>query len=199
MSALPLASRGAVLADALPSRALPSTAVRNIALVAGGAALTGVAAQVVLPVPGSPVPITGQTFAALLVGAALGWRRGAAAMLLYLLVGAAGVPWFNEGSAGLTGASAGYIVGFVLAGALVGALAARGGDRTPLRTAGTMVLGNLAIYAVGVPWLMASAGVGLAGGLAMGVVPFLLGDAVKVLLAAGLLPAAWALTRRGER
>ena len=86
--------------------------------------------------PGSPVPITGQTFAALLVGAALGWQRGGASMVLYLIAGVAGVPWFQGGSSG-TPASLGYVVGFVLAGALVGHLAARGGDRTPLRTAGT--------------------------------------------------------------
>jgi biotin transport system substrate-specific component len=115
-------------------------------------------------------------------------------MLLYLLAGAAGVPWFQDGSAGLSGASAGYIVGFVFAGALVGALAGRGGDRTPLRTAGTMVLGNLVIYAVGVPWLMAAASLDLGTALQKGVEPFLAGDAIKIVLAAGLLPAAWALT-----
>lgn len=191
MSVLSLAARRPVLADVIPG-----ALARDVALVAGGAGLTGLAAQVVLPVPGSPVPITGQTFAALLVGAALGWRRGGAAMLLYLLAGAAGVPWFNDASSGLYGASAGYVAGFVLAGALVGALAGRGGDRTPLRTAGTMVLGNLAIYAVGVPWLMYSADLGLTDGLAMGVVPFLLGDVLKIVLAAGLLPGAWVLANR---
>lgn len=191
MSSLSVASRKPVLADLVPG-----SLVRDLTLVVSGAAFTGLAAQVVFPVPGSPVPMTGQTFAALLVGTALGWQRGGAAMLLYLLAGAAGVPWFNNGSSGLFGASAGYIVGFVFAAALVGALAARGADRTPFRTAGTMALGNLAIYAVGLPWLMASAGLDLAGGLEKGVVPFLLGDAMKIALAAGLLPAAWALVRR---
>ncbi|GAB3478260.1 biotin transporter BioY [Amycolatopsis cihanbeyliensis] len=191
MSSLSLADRRPVLADLVPG-----ALARDLALVAGGAVVTGLAAQVALPVPGSPVPMTGQTFAALLTGAALGWQRGAASLLLYLLIGAAGVPWFQNGSSGLFGASAGYIVGFVFAGALVGALAARGGDRTPLRTAGTMVLGNLAIYAVGVPWLMAAASLGLADGLAMGVVPFLIGDAVKIVLAAGLLPGTWKLVER---
>lgn len=189
MSSLPIARR-AVLADLVPG-----ALVRDVALVVAGAVLTGLAAQVALPVPGSPVPMTGQTFAALLVGAAFGWRRGAASMLLYLLAGAAGVPWFQDGSAGLSGASAGYVVGFVFAGALVGALAGRGGDRTPLRTAGTMVLGNLVIYAFGVPWLMAAASLDLGTALAKGVEPFLIGDAIKIVLAAGLLPAAWALTR----
>ncbi|WP_199432773.1 biotin transporter BioY [Qaidamihabitans albus] len=190
MSSLPLAARRPVLADLVPG-----TLVRDITLVTAAAAVTGLAAQVVFPVPGSPVPMTGQTFAALLAGAALGWQRGAASMLLYLVVGAAGVPWFNGGSSGLT-ASAGYVVGFVFAGALVGALAARGGDRTPLRTAGTMALGNLVIYAVGVPWLMAAASFDVATALGKGVLPFVLGDALKIALAAALLPASWALARR---
>ncbi|SFP28414.1 biotin transport system substrate-specific component [Amycolatopsis arida] len=194
MSTLSLATRKPVLADLVPG-----ALARDITLVVAGAALTGLAAQVVLPVPGSPVPMTGQTFAALLVGAALGWRRGGAALLLYLVAGAAGVPWFNGGSAGLFGASAGYVVGFVFAAALVGALAGRGGDRTPLRTAGTMALGNLVIYAVGVPWLMATASLDLTGGLAKGVLPFLVGDALKIAVAAGLLPATWALVRRFRR
>jgi biotin transport system substrate-specific component len=191
VASLSLAGSRPVLADLVPG-----ALVRDIALVAGGAGLTGLAAQVAVHVPGTPVPMTGQTFAALLVGAALGSRRGAASMLLYLLVGAVGVPWFTDGTSGLSGASAGYVVGFVLAGALVGALAGRGGDRTPLRTAGTMVLGNLAIYAVGVPWLMASVSMDFATALDKGVVPFLVGDAIKIIVAAGLLPGAWALVRK---
>lgn len=191
MSSLSVTGTRPVLADLVPG-----ALVRDAVLVAGGAALTGAAAQILIPVPGSPVPMTGQTFAALLVGAALGWKRGALSMALYLAVGAAGFGWFQNGSSGLFGASAGYIVGFVLAGALVGALAGRGGDRTPLRTAGTMVLGNLAIYSVGVPWLMASTGFGLSTALEKGVVPFLIGDALKIAVAAALLPATWALVSR---
>ncbi|WP_158846521.1 biotin transporter BioY [Saccharothrix deserti] len=190
MSVLAVPGRRAVLADLVPG-----ALARDIALVVAGAGLTGLAAQVALPVPGSPVPITGQTFAALLVGAALGWQRGGASMVLYLIAGVAGVPWFQGGSSG-TPASLGYVVGFVFAGALVGHLAARGGDRTPLRTVGTMALGNLAIYACGVPWLMAAAGVGFGKALQLGVTPFLLGDALKIALAAGLLPATWALINR---
>ncbi|MFT7840914.1 biotin transporter BioY [Saccharothrix sp. BKS2] len=190
MSVLAVPGRRAVLADLVPG-----SLARDVALVVAGAGLTGLAAQVALPVPGSPVPITGQTFAALLVGAALGWRRGGVSMALYLVAGVAGVPWFQGGASG-TPASLGYVVGFVLAGALVGHLAGRGGDRTPLRTAGTMALGNLAIYACGVPWLMAAAGVGFGQALRLGVTPFLLGDALKIALAAGLLPAAWLLVRR---
>ncbi|WP_410666272.1 biotin transporter BioY [Amycolatopsis sp. lyj-84] len=191
MSSLSVAGHRPVLADLVPG-----ALVRDAVLVAGGAALTGAAAQLMIPVPGSPVPMTGQTFAALLVGAALGWKRGALSMALYLAVGAAGFGWFQDGSSGLFGPSAGYIVGFVFAGALVGALAGRGGDRTPLRMAGTMVLGNLAIYSIGVPWLMASLDVGLSAGLAKGVVPFLIGDALKIAVAAALLPGTWALVSR---
>lgn len=191
MSSLSLAGRKPVLADLIPG-----ALARDLALVAGGAGLTGLAAQVAVHLPGTPVPMTGQTLAALLVGASLGWRRGAASMLVYLLVGAAGVPWFSSGTSGLSGASAGYVVGFVLAGALVGALAGRGGDRTPLRMASTMVLGNVVIYAVGVPWLMAAASMDLSTAFAKGVVPFLIGDAVKIVVAAALLPGAWALVRK---
>jgi biotin transport system substrate-specific component len=189
VSVVPVA-RPAVLADLVPGALL-----RDAALILGGAALTGLAAQLVVPVPGSPVPITGQTFGALLVGAGLGWRRGAASMLLYLVAGMAGVPWFQDGQSGWLGVTGGYLVGFAVAAVLVGFLASRGGDRTPLRTVGTMVLGNLVIYAIGVPWLMALTGFDLATAVDRGVVPFLIGDAVKILLAAGLLPGAWALAR----
>lgn len=191
MSVVPVPGRPAVLADLVP-RSL----VRDAALVIGGAVLTGLAAQIVVPVPGSPVPITGQTFGALLVGAALGWRRGAASMLLYLVAGMAGVPWFQDGKSGWLGVTGGYLVGFAVAAVLVGALAARGGDRTVLRTIATMVLGNVVIYAIGVSWLAAATGMDLATAIERGLLPFLIGDGIKILLAAGLLPGAWALAHR---
>ncbi|MBB5920067.1 biotin transport system substrate-specific component [Actinoalloteichus hoggarensis] len=178
---------------------MPGALVRDLALVAAGAALIGLSAQVVLPIPGTPVPFTGQTFGALLVGSALGWQRGAVTMLLYLVVGAMGVPWFEGGSSGLSGVTVGYLFGMLLAATVVGALAGRGGDRTVLRTAGTMALGNLLIYAVGVPGLMIIAGMSLPAALAAGVVPFLIGDAIKIALAAGVLPASWALVKRFQR
>ncbi|MEV7868991.1 biotin transporter BioY [Streptomyces sp. NPDC088124] len=179
---------GAVLADLLPA-----SRTRDIALVLGGAALTGLAAQIAVPVPGSPVPVTGQTFAALLVGTALGARRGFLSLAVYTLVGMAGVPWFSAGSSGPGGASFGYVLGMLLAATVVGALARRGGDRSVLRTAGTMVLGSAVIYAVGVPYLALSAGMSPAAALSAGLVPFLLGDALKAALAMGALPAAWKL------
>ncbi|MFI0979385.1 biotin transporter BioY [Streptomyces sp. NPDC021093] len=182
---------GAVLADLLPA-----SRVRDIALVVGGAALTGIAAQIAVPVPGTPVPVTGQTFVALLVGTAFGARRGFLALALYALVGMAGVPWFQNGTSGPGGSSFGYVIGMLLAATAVGALARRGGDRSVLRTAGTMAVGSAIIYAVGVPYLMASNGMGLGAALAGGVVPFLIGDALKAALAMGALPTAWKLAGR---
>lgn len=197
LAATAVARPGAVLADLLPAATRARGVARDLALVVGGAALTGVAAQVSVPVPGSPVPVTGQTLAALLVGTALGTRRGVAAMGLYLVAGLAGVPWFAAGSSG-SGVTFGYIIGFILAGALVGELARRGADRSPLRTAAAMVLGSLAIYAVGVPYLAVSLHIGLGRAASLGLYPYLLGDALKVALAMGLLPAAWKLLgRRG--
>ncbi|RFS82333.1 biotin transporter BioY [Actinomadura spongiicola] len=181
--------RPAVLGDLLPG-----ALARDAALVAAAATLTGIAAQITVPMPGTPVPVTGQTFAVLLTGAALGFGRAALAMLLYLLAGVAGMPWFTEGGSGAGVPTLGYVIGFVIAAAAVGRLAQRGGDRTPVRTAATMLTGTVIIYAVGVPYLMASLDVDLARALDLGLTPFLVGDALKVLLAAGLLPAAWKLT-----
>jgi biotin transport system substrate-specific component len=182
------ARTGHVLADLLPS-----SRVRDAVLVAGGAALTGVAAQIAIPVPGSPVPVTGQTFAALLVGSALGARRGVLSMALYALVGMAGVPWFSGGTSGAGGASFGYIIGMLLAAPIMGALARRGADRSPLRMAGTMLLGEAVIYAVGVPYLAFATGMSATAAVAAGLTPFLIGDALKAALAMGVLPTAWKL------
>ncbi|MGW6310396.1 biotin transporter BioY [Streptomyces niveus] len=187
---------GAVLADLLP--ATRNRYAVDTALVLGGAALTGIAAQIAVPVPGSPVPVTGQTFAALLVGTALGARRGFLALAVYTLVGMAGMPWFSEGSSGPGGASFGYVLGMLLAATVVGSLARRGGDRSVLRTAGTMVLGSLIIYAVGVPYLAVAANLSFSAALAAGLTPFLLGDALKAALAMGLLPASWKLVGRQD-
>ncbi|MGW0601484.1 biotin transporter BioY [Streptomyces sp. NPDC002776] len=181
------ARSGQVLADLLPA-----SRVRDIALVAGGAALTGLAAQIAVPVPGTPVPVTGQTFAALLVGTALGARRGVVALALYALAGLAGMPWFAGGSHGFS-ASFGYILGMLLASAAVGALARRGADRSMPRMAGTMLLGEAIIYAIGVPYLAFSADLSASAAIAAGLTPFLIGDALKAALAMGLLPTAWKL------
>ena len=172
---------------------LPGGLVRNIALVVGGAGFVGITAQVAIPLPFTPVPLTLQTFSVLLTIAVLGSTRGLASMGLYIAAGMVGVPWFSDGQSGFAFASFGYVVGFLLAAILVGKLAERGADRSPLRTVGMMVLGNLAIYAIGVPWLMLQAGVSLPTALALGVVPFLIGDVLKVAVAAGVLPGTWKL------
>ena len=192
MSTTAVVLRRQVLADLIPG-----SAARTALLVAGGAAVTGLAAQLSVPIePLSPVPVTGQTFAVLLVAAALGPWRALASMALYLAVGLAGVPWFAGGTAGAGGASFGYILGYVAAAVVVGELARRGGDRTPLRTVGTMVAGNAVIYTVGVAWLVGVTGMSVGAALVAGVVPFLVGDAIKIALAAGVLPGTWALVRR---
>ncbi|MFF4485091.1 biotin transporter BioY [Streptomyces sp. NPDC001544] len=182
---------GEVLADLLPA-----SRVRDVALVLGGAVLTGLAAQLSVPVPGSPVPVTGQTFAALLVGTALGARRGFLSLALYALAGVAGVPWFADGTSGSGAVSFGYVLGMLLASAAVGALARRGADRSVWRMAGTMILGEAIIYAVGVPYLAYAAGIPASAAIAAGLTPFLIGDALKAALAMGLLPTAWKFIER---
>lgn len=166
-------------------------AVTQVALVLGGAAFVGLAAQIAVPLPFTPVPLTLQTFAVLLTGAALGSLRGVLAMTIYAIAGVAGVPWFSEGSSGFGGASFGYILGFILAAFIVGRLAERGASTTSLRTAGLMVVGNIVIYAVGVAWLKISLDATWATAIALGLTPFLIGDAIKIALAAGLLPLSW--------
>lgn len=180
--------RPLVLADLIAG-----TRVRDALLVIGGAGLTGIAAQIALPVPGSPVPVTGQTFAALAVGAGLGMRRGIASMMLYLAAGVVGIPWFADGSSGFSMPSFGYVIGFVVAAGLVGHLASRGFDRSPLKMAGAMILGNLVIYAIGLPYLAASLHVGLGTAFDLGMRNYILGDLLKVALASACLPAIWRL------
>ena len=178
--------RPLVLADLVPG-----ARVRDVLLVVGGAMFTGLFAQIAIPVAGSPVPITGQTFAALIVGAALGWQRGAASLGLYMIAGMAGVPWYADGGSGFGFPSFGYVIGFVFAAALVGALANWGGDRNPLPTIGTMVLGNAVIYVFGLAYLMFDLSIDLGAAWDIGMKNYLLGDAIKILLAAGCLPAIW--------
>lgn len=201
-----MAMSARTLSDAvLPrSRALPAGLLRDGALVLGGSLVVALLAQVSIPL--QPVPVTGQTLGVLLVAAALGRRRGALAMLAYIAEGTLGLPVFAEGKAGpevLAGPTGGYLVGFVLAAALVGALAERGWDRRPLTMGLAMVLGNLAIYALGASWLarwlmaaQMSTGAALQAAWNVGVAPFLLGDALKLIVAVIALPGAWALLRR---
>lgn len=188
----------AVPAPVLADR-IPKSVVREVALVVGLVALTAAAAQVRVPVPFSPVPITGQTFAVLLGAAAIGPLRSSVAQLLYLTIGALGLPVFTGFESGwqiMAGATGGYIVGFVVASAVVGAMARRGMDRRPAGMAGAFIVGSLVIYAIGVPWMAVVTGLPLAQALWSGAAIFVIGDAVKAALAAGLLPSAWRLIDR---
>ena len=196
MDRLPAQERGVTIGDFLVpirvSERLHNRA-RHLALVLLGTALITATAQIIIPT--QPVPFTGQTFGVLLTAGALGFRRGLLATLLYVLLGAVGLPVFAEGKHGvewLVGATGGYLIGFVLATAIVGRLAELGWDRNLVGSIGAMVIGSAAIYAVGVPWLAYRAFDGdLAQAIAVGMVPFLLWDAVKLTLAAVAFPAAW--------
>lgn len=184
-----------VYADLLRPTVRRSAWVYDVALVLAGSWLIALSAQVAVPLPFSPVPVTGQTAAVLLVGALLGSRRGSLAVLVYIAQGAAGLPVFAGGAFGLSrvlGPTGGYLLGFVAAAFLVGLLAERGWDRRPLTTAAAMTLGNIVIYTVGALWLAVFVG-GLRQALAVGVVPFLPGDLLKIAVAAILLPAGWKL------
>jgi biotin transport system substrate-specific component len=180
-----------VLADLLPG-----SLVRDTVLVLGGAALTGLSAQVSIHTSLTPVPFTLQTLSVLVVGAALGSARGVLSMMVYLLAGAAGVPWFASHSSGWGGPTFGYIIGFVVAAGVVGELARRGNDRAVLSTIGLMALGDAVIFAIGATWLAHDAQLSAAKAIALGVTPFLLSDAAKIAIAALAFPAAWRLFGR---
>jgi biotin transport system substrate-specific component len=172
--------------------------VRSAALVVAFSLLVALAAQVVIPLPFTPVPITGQTFAVLLTGALLGSRLGAAAIILYLIEGALGLPFFRGGAGGaghFAGMTVGYLLAFPAAAFVTGYLAERGWDRKFLTAAAAMALGSLVILAAGWAWLalfFRSA----EEAFRLGVAPFLLGDIIKIALAAAALPAGWAILRR---
>lgn len=181
-----------VLADLIPGER-----VRDVLVVLGYAGLVGLSAQLSIRLPFTPVPITGQTFAVLLGGLAVGTRRGAIGMLLYLILGLVGMPWFAGGTHGISSSvlpSLGYVVGFIFAACVLGQLARHGFDRHPLTVIMALVAGNAVIYLFGATWLAWQLHVGPSQAISLGVTPFLLGDALKAVLAAALLPAAWKLT-----
>lgn len=171
----------------------------DVLLILGGSLLTALSAQIAIPLPFSPVPITGQTFAVLLVGTLLGSRRGALAMLVYLGEGLLGLPVFAGGKGGpavFMGPTAGYLWGFVAAAFLVGSLAERGWDRRIWSAAAAMFLGNGVIYLFGLPWLSRFVPGSLSQVLTLGLYPFIPGDILKLVLAALALPSGWALLQR---
>ena len=212
---VPQAERGITIGDFLvPIRVWERIGVRarHVALIVIGALLIALTANLFIKLPNSPVPITGQTFSVLLVGGALGFRRGIAATLLYLILGF-WLPVYAERASGVEtilslqngsivlGATGGYLIGFVFAAALVGRLAELGWDRKLIGSIAAMVLGNAVIYAVGLPWLQAVIGTSWSETLVSGLWPYLIGDALKLILAAAAFPAAWWLVGRrpGER
>jgi biotin transport system substrate-specific component len=183
----------AVLADAIPG-----ARVRDAALVLSGALLTVLGAQIAIDVPPSPVPITGQTLAVVLAGGALGARRGAASQALYLVLGLF-LPVYSDGDQGfdvIWGATGGYIVGFIVAAYLVGALAERGADRRPLIASAAFAAGQLSIFAIGVPWLKVATGMSWGDAIHNGFTIFIVGGIVKAVLAGGLAPGLWRLVNR---
>jgi biotin transport system substrate-specific component len=166
-------------------------------LILAGAGLVALAAQVRIPM--EPVPITGQTFAVLLVGASYGVLRGTAALSVYLALGLLGAPVYTEQNSGweyFTGATGGYIIGFILAAAITGYLAEQRWDRRLSSAIAAMFIGSIAVYAIGLPWLAAVLDLNFETTLKEGLAPFVPGDLVKLFLAAALLPSAWRLVDR---
>jgi biotin transport system substrate-specific component len=189
----------ATVADLLRPGARRLAGLYDLALIVGGSLLIGLCAQVKILLPFGPVPVTGQTFAVLMIGALLGSRRGCLAVLAYLAEGAAGLPVFafGGGAAVLAGPTGGYLVGFLPAAYITGSLAQRGWDRRMATTVLAMALGNAAIYACGLSWLCCLMGISSAV-LTVGVYPFVVGDLLKIVLAAILLPSGWkSLERAG--
>jgi len=178
----------------LTVRATGDSATKNLLVVLGASILIALSAQIAVPIPFSPVPMTLQPFAILLAGAALGARRGGAAALLYLFEGAAGLPVFAQGKAGIlwvvSGPTAGFLLAFPVVAFLVGWLSERGWMRTATGTIGAMTLGLATLHLFGWSWLAAMMQLGPARAFAVGTLPFLAGDAVKIVIAAAILPAA---------
>ncbi|MCI0582342.1 MAG: biotin transporter BioY [Chloroflexi bacterium] len=207
LNRLPVQERGITIADFLvPIRVSEGIGVRarHLALILAGTLLIALSARVYFYLPGDPVPYTGQTFAVLLAGGALGFRRGLAASGLYLLLGIVGLPVYADSKHGweiVTGATGGYLVGFVVAAGLVGRLAELGWDRRIIGSIGAMIIGDAVIFGIGVPWLAAATGQPLDWAVANGLTPFLGAEALKLALAAAAFPAAWWLVGRrpGDR
>jgi biotin transport system substrate-specific component len=198
MSLLHVTDDRPTLAAVLWPQARMSPALRNAALALGGTVLLWLSSKIQIPL--YPVPVTMQTLVVLVLGVAYGWRLGVATMALYLVEGAIGLPVFAGGwSEGggyhlLFGPTGGYLFGFVVAAGVCGRLAERGWDRNLWTAGAAMVIGNLIIYAMGLAWLAVQ--IGAADAVKYGLLPFLLGDALKIVLGACGLPAAWQLLGR---
>jgi len=215
LNRLPATERGVTIGDFLvPIRVGErlSARIRHIALICVGAAFIALTANVTVWLPDNPVPITGQTLSVLVVGGALGLRRGALSVGLYMALGLF-LPVYAGQQHGLStiigldsagvviGARGGYLVSFLFAGALVGWLAEMGWDRHIRGAVAAMILGEVVIYAIGVPWLALAAHLSPQVAIEKGFLPFVIGDAIKLAIAAGSFPFAWWLVgrRAGER
>jgi biotin transport system substrate-specific component len=194
MSTIAIPQPRRVLADLIPASVLA-----EVALVVGAAALVGALAQISIHLSFTPVPITGQTLGVMLAGTALGWRRAGLAMALYVIAGIAGVPWFAHHASGYVGSNFGYLVGFVVAGTALGWVAGRGGDRTVTRAFVAMAIGDVIIFAIGVPWLAVSLHLNASTAIADGLTPFVWGELIKSGIAGVALPSSWRLVDRTTR
>ena len=179
---------------ALIDRVIPRSAINNVALILSGAVFTAYAAQLVIPM--WPVPITAQTLAVLLVGSVLGATRGAISLIVYFSMGAVGLPVFQAATSLSFGPTFGYLVGFIAAAAVVGYLSQRGWHKSVSGVLGSFAIANSVIYLFGLPWLafvLGSLGAAndLASVAAAGLAPFIIGDVIKMTVAAALLPLAW--------
>jgi len=189
-----------VLSDLIPfPKALNRARVRDAVLVTGGALFTALCAQVVIHLGFTPVPLTGQTFAVLTVGGVLGSRRAMASQALYWVLGAIGLPFYASATGGwerATGSTFGYFVGFILAAGIVGWYGDRRQDRNYIMSVSSLVLASAVIYICGTVWLSHSLNIPLAEGpksaIELGVSPFLVGDVIKIALAAAVAPLGWA-------
>jgi biotin transport system substrate-specific component len=180
---------------------LPRNKVATGVLVASFALLTALAAQVRIPLPFTPVPITGQTFAVLLSGAALGRYAGAASQVLYVILGLF-LPFYAGGASGwsyASGATGGFLLGFIASAWIVGYLAEQRQDRTVASAVPAFLTGSVVIYLCGVPWLANVLDVSWTRAVELGMAPFVLGDLIKVGFAGALLPATWRLVRSAQR
>jgi biotin transport system substrate-specific component len=197
MDRLPAQERGLTIGDFLvPIRVSDRmhARVRHIALVAIGVLLIAVGAKISFVLPDNPIPVTGQTFGVLVAGGALGFRRGIAAAGIYVLLGVVGLPFFALSRTGIEviwGTSGGYLIGFIVAAAIVGRLAELGWDRNILGAIGAMLIANAAIYVIAVPWLAVTAGYGPEEAIQKGFLTFVVGDAIKLALGAAAFPLAW--------
>jgi biotin transport system substrate-specific component len=215
MNRLPAAERGITIGDFLvPIRVgeRMSARLRHIAMICVGAAFIAATANVAFVIPGNPVPVTGQTLSVLVVGGALGLRRGLMSVGMYLILGLF-LPIYAHQAHGLStivgvGSSGvslspvgGYLISFLFAAALVGWLAENGWDRHIGGAVGAMILGEVVIYVIAVPWLALALDVSPAKAISLGLTPFIVGDAIKLAIAAGIFPVAWWLVgrRAGER